>query len=242
MRPAASTPDAARAAGAAEPAATAHDEERGVDDDAAAASEGTGTGAYYLYGVTRSRVWRPGPRDEADGVQRLRYRGLEALTRSSLFETPQLDDTAVLGHQRVLDSALRRGTVLPAPFGIVFRNRRQVLRLLQTQYDVLQDGLEFLDGHWELRIHMLPATGQTVNAALSDLAMQVYTELRRGVRAGVPFAREDERRLLSAAFLVERTAWLDFMHRADDLGSQHPDLSFDITGPWPAYDFVRLCD
>lgn len=242
MRHAASTPDAARTAGGDPSSVEVTDEEPTAGDDDRPDIEGGGTGAYYLYGVTRSRAWRPGARDQADGVQRLRYRGLEALTRSAVFETPELDDAAVLGHQRVLDSALRRGTVLPAPFGIVFRNRRQVLRMLQTQYDVLQDGLEFLDGHWELRIHMLPAPGHTVNAALSDMAMQVYTELRRGVRAGVPFAREDERRLLSAAFLVERSAWLDFMHRADDIGSQHPDLSFDITGPWPAYDFVRICD
>lgn len=237
MRPAASARDSASAEVDVDPTAA-----EAVDERAPADPDGPASGAYYLYGFTRARVWRPGPGDEADGVQRIRYRGIEALARATTFETPVLDDSAVLGHQRVLDSALRRGTVLPAPFGIVFRGRRQLLRMLQDQYGALDEGLEFLEGHWELRIHIAPAPGGTVNAALSDLAMQVYTELRRGVRAGVPFPREDDRRLLSAAFLVERSAWLDFMHRADDVGSQHPELSFDITGPWPAYDFVRLAD
>lgn len=198
------------------------------------------TGALYLYGVTRSRGWRPGPRDEADGLVRIRYRGIEALARATVFELPRLDDSAVFAHQRVLDAALRRGNVLPAPFGIVFRSRRQLLRMLQEQYTVLTEGLDFLESHWELRIHILPAGGSAVSAPLHDLALQVYTELRRTVRAGVPLPAGDEGRLLGAAFLVERSAWLDFMQRADDLGQQHPELSLDITGPWPAYDFVRL--
>jgi hypothetical protein len=86
---------------------------------------------------------------------------------------------------------------------------------------------------------MTPALPGATEAELSDTAMQVYSELRQGVRAAIPFPR-GETGVVSAAFLVERSAWLDFMQRAEDLGLQHPALSFDITGPWPAYDFVRI--
>lgn len=209
---------------------------RDAADPHAAATE-----ALYFYGVARGRAWRARARGEADGVLRIRYRDIEALARHAAFETPTLDDSALAAHQRVLETAMRAGTVLPAPFGIVFRGRRPLLRMLQDQYEALDEGLHFLDGHWELRIHVSAAAPDAAGPQLSDLAMQLYSELRRGVRAAVPFPRDNER-LLSAAFLVERTAWLDFMQRADDLGIQHPELSFDITGPWPAYDFVRLCD
>lgn len=197
--------------------------------------------ALYLFGVTRARSWRSDAIVDADGVRRMRFRGLEALARSTSFETPELSDDAVIEHQRVLDGAMRRGTVLPAPFGIVFRDRRELQRMLQEQYDALDEGLHFLEGHWELRLHIGLAPGESAAAGMTDLAMQLYTELRRGVRAAVPFPH-DEPRLLSAAFLVERSAWLDFMQRADDLSSHHPEISFDITGPWPAYDFVRIGD
>jgi hypothetical protein len=55
----------------------------------------------------------------------------------------------------------------------------------------------------------------------------------------VPFATAGTR-LLSAAFLVERTAWIEFVDRAEDLASAHGEITFDITGPWPPYDFVRI--
>jgi hypothetical protein len=216
---------------AAEPAATGDEPEK----------HAFGLQALYFYGIIRAKALRAGSGDDAEGVVRIRYRDLEALTRHTTYRTPVLDDAAVLAHQRVLETAMRRGTVLPAPFGIVFRGRKQLLRVLQDQYAVLEDGLSFLDGHWELRVHILPAGRGVVDVELSDLAMQLYSELRQGVRAAVVFARE-EPRLVSAAFLVERDSWLDFMKRAEDLGSQHPELSFDITGPWPAYDFVRIRD
>ena len=195
--------------------------------------------AMYFYGVTRARGWRPvglGRGDEED-VVRIRYRDIEALVRPAMYELPPLDDVHVQAHQRAVERAMRRGTVLPAPYGIVFRGRRQLIRLLQDQYLVFDEGLSFLDGHWELRLHVVAAAES--RQELRDIAAQVYTELRRFARAAVPFPAE-EKRLLSAGFLVERASWLEFMERAEEMGSAHPELAFDITGPWPPYDFVRI--
>lgn len=192
--------------------------------------------AIYWYGVMRARTWR-GARSE--DIARVRYRDLEALVRPVPYEMPRLDEPGVLAHQRVVESAMRRGTVLPAPFGIVFRGRRELIRVLQEQYLVLDEGLSFLDNHWELRLHIAPAGGAERDEALADLAMRLYAELRRHSRAAVPFPAEG-RRMLSAAFLVDRGAWLEFMDRAEQLGAAHDEVAFDITGPWPPYDFVRI--
>ena len=199
--------------------------------------------AIYLYGVMRARGWRGVPLSKGDPaeVQRVRYRDLEALVRPVPYVLPPLDLESVQQHQRVVESAMRRGTVLPAPYGIVFRGRRQLIRTLQEQYLVLDEGLSFLDGHWEVRLHIAAGSNDTSQPELGDLAMQLYSELRRFVRAAVPFPSE-EHRLLSAAFLVDRSTWLEFMERAEDLGSAHPELVFDLTGPWPAYDFVRIIE
>jgi hypothetical protein len=198
--------------------------------------------AIYFFGVARARTWRGGRVAQVEGedVLRVRYRDLDALVRPTLFEIPPLDDMRIQAHQKVVESAMRRGTVLPAPFGIVFRGRRQLIHLLQDQYLVLDEGLSFMEGHWELRLHMAPAAGgDDIDLELSDLAMQLYSELRRHARAAVPFAAEGKR-LLSAAFLVERASWIEFVDRAEDLAAAHAEVSFDITGPWPPYDFVRV--
>lgn len=198
--------------------------------------EGAATEGLYLYGVTRSRTWRTGARSGAQGVIRVRFRDLEALVRLVPYGVPDLCGDSLTEHQRVLEAAMRRGTVLPLPFGLVFRGRRAVVRFLEDQYVALDEGLAFLDGHWELRVHI---SGDPEESALRDLVQRIYTEMRRFSRAAIPLP-VDGRRLLSAAFLVDRGAWIEFVEHTDDLNGAHPELTFDVTGPWPAYDFVRV--
>jgi hypothetical protein len=196
--------------------------------------------AIYFYGVARARSWRGGriSKIEGEDVVRIRYRDLEALVKPVPYEMVPHNSEHVNAHQRVVENAMRRGTILPVPFGIIFRGRRQLIKVLQEQYLVLDEGLSFVDGHWELRLHVSPSTPGEADEDLSDIAMECYSELRRYARAAVPLQREGKR-IMTAAFLVERTTWIEFVERADDMGAAHPEMVFDVTGPWPPYDFVR---
>ncbi|MGH7477147.1 MAG: GvpL/GvpF family gas vesicle protein [Longimicrobiales bacterium] len=198
------------------------------------------TSGLYLFGIGRTGGWRAlrSGSSQSEELTKVRFRDLEALARPVAFSTPALDAAALQWHQRAIESAMRHGTVLPLPFGIVFKGRRALIRFLQEQYLALDEGLALLDGHWELRLHIGPAKGEP-GPALVDIATDVYAELRRLARAALPFPKL-QGRLLGAAFLVERDAWIKFVERADDLIGAHADLSFDLTGPWAAYDFVRL--
>ncbi len=204
-----------------------------------AAHEDAAETGLYLYGVVRARAWRGRERRREGAVQRVRYRDLEALVREVPFIVPKDSSRAVDEHQRTVEMVMRRTTVLPAPFGIVFRGRRQLIKLMQEQYLILDEGLSLLDGHWELRLHIGTSLVGETEDDLGDLAMAIYAELRRFARAAVPFPAEG-RRLVSAGFLVDRTTWVEFVERIEDFGTQHTHLTFDVTGPWPPYDFVRV--
>jgi hypothetical protein len=193
----------------------------------------------YLYGIVRARAWRGRERRRDGAVQRVRYRDLEALVRDVPFVMPTDSTRSVDEHQRIVEMVMRRTTILPAPFGIVFKGRRQLIRILQEQYLVFDEGLSLLDGHWELRLHISGEAVGDAQVELSDLAMSVYAELRHYARAAVPFPKEGKR-LVSCAFLVDRTTWVEFIERIEDYNTHHPGLSFDVTGPWPPYDFVRI--
>lgn len=194
--------------------------------------------ALYLLGLVRARGWRGLERRQRD-VQRIRYRDIEAVVRPCAFELPQDADSGIAEHQKMVEAIMRRATVLPAPFGVIFKGRRPLIRFMEEQYLVFDEGLSLLEGHWELRLHISASAVGEVEDKLGDEAMDIYSELRRFARAGVPFPADD-RRLVSVAFLVDRTNWVEFIERIEDFGTQHKDLTFDVTGPWPAYDFVRV--
>ena len=200
---------------------------------------GDTSSGYYLYGVNRAGAWRAGiSAKEREELIRIRYRDLEAVVRAVPFAMPEVDREAVQEHQRIVWSASKRDTLLPAPAGIVFKGRRAVIRFLQEQYIPLEEGIALVEGHWEIRLHLKPAMPEGRSEA-AEAALQVYGELRRFARAAFPFAHEDEH-VLSAAFLVNRSSWLQFMDQAEELGHRYTDLIFDVTGPWPPYDFIRI--
>lgn len=192
--------------------------------------------ALYLYALARSRSFRT---TLAPAVSRIRYRDLDAIVRPAPFAVPVLEAEELSAHQRVVEACMRGATVLPMPCGVIFRDRRELIRWIEDQYLSLDEALSFLDGHWELRIHMNMRGGSDAGPEVVDLAAHVYAELRRIAHAALPLARSG-RRLFSAAFLVPRTEWVEFVERAEDLVSADSGLALDVTGPWPAYDFVRI--
>jgi hypothetical protein len=213
------------------------DEERiDVESGARAPSKGL-----YLLGVQRAKRWqgRRVSRDDIEDTLRVRYRDLEALVKPMAFAAPEPEPPLLHAHSRAVEHAMRRGTILPAPFGIVFHGRRPLLRMLQEQYLVFDEALSFLDGQCEVRVHINVADGGEVDDELLQVATQLYSDLRRSARAAVPFPRQGKI-LLSSAFLVEKTSWVEFIQRAEDLASSHTDVTVDITGPWAPYDFVRF--
>ena len=196
--------------------------------------------ALYVYGVRRARSLQGPLRGDAlPGVTRLRYREMEALVRPSTFVLPARDDAGLRAHQRVVEGAMRRGTILPFPYAVIFRDRRELIRFLEDQYLAVDEALSFLEGRWEVRVHIGVRESTEVAPELRELATHVYAELRRTAHAAQPIAPRAHG-ILSAAFLVARGGWVEFVERGEDLASTDPRLTLDITGPWPAYDFVRL--
>jgi len=46
--------------------------------------------------------------------------------------------------------------------------------------------------------------------------------------------------VLNAAFLIRRGEWIHFVERLSDWERRIGGLRVDVTGPWPAWDFVQL--
>ena len=83
---------------------------------------------------------------------------------------------------------------------------------------------------------------RTRGADLEVTAFDSFRLLKRQAVAYVPIevpGRRSEQGA-EAAFLVERDHWNQFMALLKEEQRRLPDLKFEHTGPWPAYDFVRL--
>lgn len=163
------------------------------------------------------------------------HREIAALLQPVQRRIPVLSREEVSGHHRIVDRVMRRTTVVPAPFGLVFLDLTGVARFLAERYLQLDEALALVDGRWEYRLHARQSP-EADPALARDAATHAYGELRRLSRLATPLA-DAEGAAFSAAFLVDRAATRRFVERVEEMG--HP-LVLDLTGPWPPYDFVRI--
>lgn len=186
----------------------------------------------------RGALWEApsGARYDAEVV---RHRDLGALVYPGPLRVESPGTEEILEHHRRLEAMLQRETVVPAPFGIGFRAEKEVVRFLRDRYSELGDALGFVEGRWEFRLHIASESPDFPEALALDMATHLYAELRKQAHAAVPFPR-GEPSTFSAAFLVDRVGTRAFLEKIEELGRANSDLSLDVTGPWPPYDFVRV--
>jgi len=160
-----------------------------------------------------------------------------------------LDETTtpaeVERHRLIVDGIFRRTTVLPAPMGTVFRAADVLTRWMELHYVSLTGALEFVEDRNVARVHIVRADGNAedreTGSDLAAAAAESFRALRRRAVAVVPLRLEQITGLvLSAAFLVERDLWKEFLRAVEEQQDAHHLLRFDVTGPWAPYDFVGM--
>lgn len=210
-----------------------------------AAREGKLNGC-RLYGVAllvRSTAGRPS--GAPPGVSVLRFRDIGALVEQAPFSHAASVQCDLAHYRGVIERAFRTGAVLPAPCGTLFRGTEHVRRWLEQNYIALNEGIHFVAGRCESRVHVSlrdpeeSLTEEAVGAA-ELAAAECFRLLRRCAVAAVSLPLHLHSTILSGAFLVEQARWAELAEQVRDQAIRRPELLFSKTGPWPPYDFVRM--
>lgn len=204
--------------------------------------------ALELCGII-SREGRPAP--HVDGIQLVEYRDLASVVRPSTFTRLEPTDDLVASYREAVEGAFNCGAVIPAPFGTVFRSRDALMRWLELHYFTLADALRYLHDRQVARVRVAPGSvhrpwdtleTRSRSADIEVTAFDSFRVLKRQAVAFVPIEVPGRRAETGAeaAFLIEREQWNSFMTLLKEEQRRLPDLRFEQSGPWPAYDFVRL--
>ena len=179
----------------------------------------------------------------ADGAELLPFRDLAALVAPSEYATMTPTGEAIEQHRRIVDEVFTRAAVLPAPVGTVFRSSDTLMRWLELHYVALSEALNFVEDRGVARVHVRRGDGKADDAGvdLAAAAAEAFRMLRRQSVAAVPLKSEHLTGIvLSSAFLLDKELWNDFVAAVEDQRKRNERLAFDISGPWPPFDFIRM--
>jgi hypothetical protein len=196
-----------------------------------------------LYGITASD--HQGQHQAADGVELLPVRDLAAVVSPAEYAAVPPTGEVIEQHRRVVDSLFVHAPVLPAPVGTVFRSRETLTRWLELHYVALSEALSFVEDRPEARVHVRRVGGRAdegeSGADLAAAAAEAFRSLRRQAVASVSLKSEHLTGIvLSTAFLLDKELWNDFVVAVDEQRARNSRLAFDLSGPWPPFDFVRM--
>jgi len=181
-----------------------------------------------------------------EDIQFIPFRDLAAVVSDQkVFALDETTAADVDRHRQIVDGIFRRTTVLPVPMGTVFRAPDVLKRWMELHYVSLTGALEFVEDRAVARVHIVRADGKDEEresgSDLAAAAAEAFRALRRRSVAVVPLRLEQITGIvLSAAFLVERDLWKEFLRAVEEQQDAHHTLRFDLTGPWAPYDFVGM--
>ena len=203
--------------------------------------------ALELYGIISLDV--SGATSPVRGVTVASFRDLGALVADSTYAAPAATPQHIAEYRRVVEGAFARQTIVPAPFGSIFRSRDSLMRWLELHYFTLLEAVTFVADRAMARVVVSygdepeNTTAMSIDADLLDnVADESFRVLRRHAVASVVISNHaaEAGPAARASFLIERERWDVFNDVVREEQKRLREMHVDCTGPWPPYDFVRM--
>lgn len=199
--------------------------------------------ALRLFGIAAND--HHAPPAPGNGFELVPVRDLVAVVAPAAYSATPPTGEVIEQHRAVVETLYARSTVLPAPVGTVFRSKDTLVRWLELHYVALNEALTFIDDRAEARVHVVRADRKAderdSGSDIAASAAEAFRTLRRQAVAAVPLRTEHLTGIvLSSAFLVDKELWSDFLAQVEEQKKRNGDLLFDVSGPWPPFDFVRM--
>ena len=201
--------------------------------------------ALRLYGV--AAVENGQAASLVEGTSLVHFRALAAIVEPSHYSAPPLGDEETERYLEVLEEAYSNAAVLPAPPGTVFQSQSTLMRWMELHYFTLTEALAVIEGHAAARVSITARAGQPEGEAgrsFAAVAADSLRSLRNQAAATVTLPKDDaddeDGVVARASFLVDSQRWETFKDTVNKEAQRHPALAFQVTGPWPPYDFVRM--
>ena len=200
--------------------------------------------ALRLYGVVAAESGHTS--SLAEGTTLTHYRALAAVVEPSTYSIANLDDGEMENYLRVLEEVHAHTSILPAPPGTVFQSASTLTRWLELHYFTLTEALSVIEGHAAARVSITMQGKHELETqkSFAALAAESLRLLRSQAAATVtlPKADEDEQDgvVARASFLIDTQRWQAFNDTVSKEAQRQSGLDFNVTGPWPPYDFVRM--
>lgn len=175
-------------------------------------------------------------------VYTTRYKEFSPVVSDVLFKKYDLEnEEEVKTHSYVVSEIMKKHSVIPVAYGMVFKNKKLVDISMRSGYKAMKKAMKIVDNKVELGVKViLPKDFDGGRQETEQCKSEFVKNLKQIAFDSKNLSLFSERLIMNASFLVEKDKVQAFSDEVERLKTKYDSFKFQYSGPWSPYNFVDI--
>lgn len=175
-------------------------------------------------------------------VYTIKYKDFSPVVSDVLFKKYEIDnETDIKTHTRVVNEVMKKYSVIPVAYGMVFKNKKLVDISMRSGYKAMQKAMKTVDNKVELGVKVvLPKDYEGDEQKAKECKSEFLKSLKQIAFDSKDLSLFSKRLIMNTSFLVEKDKIEAFSGEIEKLETKYDSLKVQYSGPWSPYNFVDI--
>jgi hypothetical protein len=170
------------------------------------------------------------------------YKEFSPVVSDVMFKKYDLEDEKEIKvHTYVINEVMKKCSVIPVAYGMVFKNKKLVEISMRSGYRAMKKAIKIVDNKVELGVKViLPKDFEGDLKKTEQYKSEILKNLNQVAFDFKNLNLFSERLIMNTSFLVEKDKVQTFSDEVERLKNKYNFFKFQYSGPWSPYNFVDI--
>lgn len=170
------------------------------------------------------------------------YKEFSPVVSDVMFKKYDLEDEKEIKvHTYVINEVMKKCSVIPVAYGMVFKNKKLVEISMRSGYRAMKKAIKIVDNKVELGVKViLPKDFEEDLKKTEQYKSEILKNLNQVAFDFKNLNLFSERLIMNTSFLVEKDKVQTFSDEVERLKNRYNFFKFQYSGPWSPYNFVDI--
>ncbi|MCC4769479.1 hypothetical protein FXV91_04490 [Methanosarcina sp. DH2] len=175
-------------------------------------------------------------------VYTIKYKEFSPVVSDVPFKKYELEnEEEVKTHTYVVNEVMKRHSVIPVAYGMIFKNKKLVDISMRSGYKAMRKSIKIVDNRVELGVKViLPQDFDGDLQKAEQCKSEFLTDLKQIAFDSKDMSLFSKRLIMNTSFLVEKDKIEAFSDEIERLETKYDSFKIQYSGPWSPYNFVDI--
>ncbi len=175
-------------------------------------------------------------------VYTIKYRDFSPVVSDALFKKYDIEDEEdIKTHTYVVNEVMKKYSVIPVAYGMVFKNKKLVDISMRSGYQAMRKAMKIVDNKVELGVKVILPKDSDGDRQKAEQCKKEFSETLKQIAFDSKNLNLFSKRLImNGSFLVEKDKVEAFSDEIERLRTKYDSFKVQYSGPWSPYNFIDI--